>query len=69
MISAQQAKELYVQPPYSEEDIESQIRQRAAKQSYTCFAKNRISGELVDSLIQNGYIVKDQGDAFLVSWD
>ena len=69
VINAQEAKELFVQPPYTEEEIEAKIRERAERQTFTVFDKLRMQGNLLDVLRTSGYQVSDNGDTFLVSWD
>jgi hypothetical protein len=65
---AEHAQSLYRQPPYTDDDVEDQIRKRAASDRYTCFERNRISDAQLDALRNNGFAVSLSGDSVHVSW-
>jgi hypothetical protein len=68
MISATEAKELFAQPAYTIEEIETQIRRKALEQDFTCFCRARISDEQLDQLRALGFSVESGTDTWIVRW-
>lgn len=69
MIHATEAAALYVQPPYTETEIDEQIRRVAASRAWTCFDKVRLSEESRATLEANGYTLELSGTDYIVSWE
>lgn len=68
MISAAEAQSLFCQPLFTLEEIEQQIREKAASQTFTCFDKARLTPELIATLIEAGYEVTPAAHTFVVRW-
>ena len=68
MLTATEAKALFAQPPYTTEEIETQIRRKAMEQDFTAFDKKRISEEQLEQLRGLGFKVESGTDAWLVRW-
>lgn len=69
MITATEAAALYIQPPYTADEVESQIRERAKSADFTCFDAGRLGDALQKELIAQGFKVSRAGGDFLVSWE
>ena len=68
MITATEAAELFNRPPFTIEEVEQRIRQKAVSQSYTCFEKARLSSEVIDKLKDAGFEVVTGAEDFIVRW-
>lgn len=68
MISATEAQKLFNMPPFTLEEVEQQIREKAVTQDYTCFEKSRITTEVFGELQEAGYMVQTGVNDFIVRW-
>ncbi len=69
MLTAKEAAELYTQPPFTEEEIEQQIRENAKGQNYTGFDKTRLTPESRERLTANGFQVVEGILSYIVRWE
>lgn len=69
MISAAEAAALYVEPPYTLEEIEEAIRSRAVAFDFDVFKARRVTQEILKHLTDAGYTVTQSGGSdIVVSW-
>lgn len=68
MITADEARKLYVQPPYTLGEIEAQIRNRAAGEFYTFVDNLRLTDELRVALKLAGYALRIGAQTTEISW-
>ena len=69
MISAIDARKLYQQPPFTLEEVEKQIQEKAVTGQYTCFEKTRLSEEIRTQLAEAGFAVQTGADSYIVRWE
>lgn len=69
MISATEAVALFIAPPFTEKEIDDQIRRAATSREWTCFDKNRLSEESRAQLTANGFTVQLSGCDYIVGWE
>ena len=68
MISATEAQAMYVNPPFTQDEIEEQIRKAATSKNYTCFDALRFPLDLIEQMEAKGFrLVQSCGDV-IVNW-
>lgn len=68
MISAKEARKLYQQPPFTINEVERQIAEKAVTGEYTCFEKARLTVEIRRQLTEAGFEVQTGSENFIVRW-
>lgn len=57
MIKAEEARQLYVEPPYTLDEVEDAIRSRAVAFDFDVFKASRVTQEILKHLTDAGYTV------------
>ena len=68
MISASEAAALFVPQPFTEQEIEEQIRRTAKSRNWTCFDQHRLTDDQRARLASVGYKVQLTGTDYMVEW-
>ena len=68
MITAAEAKELYVKSAYTPDEIEEKIRKQAASQDFAVFDRKRISNDLIGELESRGFRIQRNSTDVIVNW-
>lgn len=69
MIDAKQAASLYVQPAFTEEEIDGLIRAAATKGNCMVIPKLRLSDAMKTKMEASGYRLGESGIQWFVSWE
>lgn len=69
MINANQAALLYIEPPYTEAEVDEKIRDVATRGNCTVFDKQRLTAVMAEKLSAAGFSVLASGMKTFVSWE